>query len=57
PGHGKSRMVFDPMATKVTVVEETCKVIDWCDKCFMPNSPCEEDQQQEEEADDDNDDD
>ncbi|KAH9292559.1 hypothetical protein KI387_042255, partial [Taxus chinensis] len=49
-------MVPDPLADRVAVVEET-KVIDWCDKCFMPHYPCEEDQQEEEEADDDNDDD
>ncbi|KAH9296724.1 hypothetical protein KI387_044752, partial [Taxus chinensis] len=49
-------MVPDPLAARVVVVEET-NVIDWCDRCFMPHAPCEEDQQEEEEADDEIDDD
>ncbi|KAH9330748.1 hypothetical protein KI387_002856, partial [Taxus chinensis] len=48
-------MLPDPLATRVLVVEETYAT-DWCDRCFMPHAPCEEDQK-EEEADDDNDDD
>ncbi|KAH9297617.1 hypothetical protein KI387_029299, partial [Taxus chinensis] len=52
----EKRMVPDRLAVKVVVVEEK-DVIDWCDKCFMPHAPCEEDQEEEEESDDDNDDD
>ncbi|KAH9291814.1 hypothetical protein KI387_042999, partial [Taxus chinensis] len=41
----------------VSIVEET-NAIDWCDQCFMPHAPYEEDQQEEEELYfDDNDDD
>ncbi|KAH9291178.1 hypothetical protein KI387_043631, partial [Taxus chinensis] len=36
----ENRMVPDPLAARVDVVEET-NVIDWCDRCFMPHAPCE----------------
>ncbi|KAH9319208.1 hypothetical protein KI387_020977, partial [Taxus chinensis] len=55
PQGRENRMVPDPLAARVAIVEET-NVIDWCDKCFMPHAPCEEDQQEEEEADDNDDD-
>ncbi|KAH9318926.1 hypothetical protein KI387_020695 [Taxus chinensis] len=50
-----SRMVPNPLASRVAIVEETY-VIYWCEKCFMPHAPCEEDQQQQEEVDDNDDD-
>ncbi|KAH9292578.1 hypothetical protein KI387_042238, partial [Taxus chinensis] len=55
PQGRENRMVPDPLAARVVVVEET-NIIDWCDKCFMPHAPCEEDQQEEEEFDDNDDD-
>ncbi|KAH9303999.1 hypothetical protein KI387_008403, partial [Taxus chinensis] len=56
PQGRESRMVPDPLAARVVVVEET-EVIDWCDNFFMPHAPCEEDQQEGEEVDDEIDDD
>ncbi|KAH9317659.1 hypothetical protein KI387_019428, partial [Taxus chinensis] len=56
PQERENKMVPDPLAINVDVVEET-NVIYWCDRCFIPNAPCEVDQQVEEEADDDNTDD
>ncbi|KAH9302568.1 hypothetical protein KI387_014151, partial [Taxus chinensis] len=46
-----NRLVHDPLPVKIATVEEA-NVIEWCDRCFLPKSPCDLDQEIEE-ADDD----
>lgn len=40
PQSRENILVLDPLTTRVTIVEEA-HVIDWCDKCFFPHSPCD----------------
>ncbi|KAH9301366.1 hypothetical protein KI387_012949, partial [Taxus chinensis] len=51
PQPKENRLVPDPLTSRVTTVEEA-NVIEWCDRCFLPHSPCDVDQEVEEVDDD-----
>ncbi|KAH9322027.1 hypothetical protein KI387_016666, partial [Taxus chinensis] len=40
----ENRLVLDPITDRVASVDEVADM-DWCDRCFLPHPPCEEDQQ------------
>ncbi|KAH9287659.1 hypothetical protein KI387_031776 [Taxus chinensis] len=42
PQAHENRIVPDPLTARVVVVEEANE-IEWCDRCFLPHAPCDED--------------